>query len=74
MASPYMATPKATPKPKAKPSVTPKAKATPKPTFTAPTLAQFKQSAAYKSDSSNMSYKEYIALSESAWNAKNKKK
>ena len=74
MASPYMATPKATPKPKAKPSVTPKAKATPKPTFTAPTLAQFKQSAAYKSDSSNISYKEYIALSESVWNAKNKKK
>jgi hypothetical protein len=59
-----MASPKPTPKPKvmAKPTpkvkYTPKPKATPVPKFTAPTVAQYKKSAAYKTDS--MSYKEYI--------------
>jgi len=62
-----MATPKPKPTPRfkaglAKPprkvTVTVKPKATPVPKFTAPTVAQYKKSAAYKTDS--MSYKEYI--------------
>jgi hypothetical protein len=64
-----MATPKPKPTPRfkaglAKPprkitvTVKPKPKATPVPKFTPPTLAQFKQSAAYKTDS--MTYKEYV--------------
>jgi hypothetical protein len=58
-----MATPK--PKPTSRPKVglakPPRkvtAKATPFPKFTPPTVAQYKKSAAYKTDS--MSYKEYI--------------
>ena len=57
--------PKPTPRPKAgltkpprKTTVTVKPKVTPVPKFTPPTLAQFKQSAAYKTDS--MTYKEYV--------------
>jgi hypothetical protein len=64
-----MATPKPKPKPTprfkaglAKPprkvTVTVKPKVTPVPKFTPPTLAQYKQSAAYKTDS--MTYKEYV--------------
>ena len=64
-----MATPKPkptpTPRPKAglakpprKVTVTVKPKVTPVPKFTPPTLAQYKQSAAYKTDS--MTYKEYV--------------
>ncbi len=41
-----------------KATVTVKPKVTPVPKFTPPTLAQFKQSAAYKTDS--MTYKEYV--------------
>ena len=58
-------TSKPTPRPKAglakpprKVTVTVKPKVTPVPKFTPPTLAQFKQSAAYKTDS--MTYKEYV--------------
>jgi len=62
-----MATPKPKPTPRfkaglAKPprkvTVTVKPKVTPVPKFTAPTVAQYRKSAAYKTDS--MSYKEYI--------------
>jgi outer membrane biosynthesis protein TonB len=64
-----MATPKPKPSPKpkvmAKPTpkvkYTPKPKATPVPKFTAPTVAQYRQSAAYKTDS--MTYKEYVDAS-----------
>lgn len=71
-----------TPKPKAtdvgrmmgktKPLFTAKPKATPTPKFTAPTLSQYKSSAAYKAG--NMTYKEYIAVSKNVFDAKNKKK
>ena len=56
--------PKPTPKPKVMPKPTPKVKVTskpkttPVPKFTAPTVAQYRQSAAYKTDS--MTYKEYV--------------
>jgi hypothetical protein len=62
-----MATPKPTPKPKvmakptAKATVKPKPKATPVPKFTAPSVAEFRKSAAYKTDS--MTYKEYVDAS-----------
>lgn len=55
-----------------KPKIT--IKPTPKPTFTPPTVAQYKQSAAYRSNTSNMTYKEYVNASKVAWNARNKKK
>jgi hypothetical protein len=48
--------PKATPT--AKPKVTPKPKATPTPKFTPPTLAQYKQSAAYRAG--DWTYKQYV--------------
>ena len=55
-------TPKATPKPtvKIKPKATPKVtvKATPVPKFTAPSVNEFRKSAAYKTDS--LGYKEYV--------------
>jgi hypothetical protein len=64
--------PKATMTPKPKASMTPKPKVTPMPKFTAPTLAQYKSSAAYKAG--DMTYKEYIAVSKNVFDAKNKKK
>jgi len=51
--------PKVTPTPKAK--VTVKPKATPVPKFTAPSVAEFRKSAAYITDS--MTYKEYVDAS-----------
>lgn len=53
---------------KAKPLFT--AKPTPK--FTAPSLSQYKSSAAYKAG--NMTYKQYIDASKNAFDIKNKKK
>ena len=65
-----MPKPKATIKPKA--TVTPKPKATPVPKFTAPTLSQYKSSAAYKAG--DLTYKQYIAASKNAFDIKNKKR
>ena len=71
-----MASPK--PTPKAKPTVKPTVKATvkPKPTpvpkFTAPSVAQFRQSAAYKTNS--MGYKEYVDTAYQVYQAKYKRK
>ena len=62
--------PKATITPKPKASMTPKPKVTPMPKFTAPTLAQYKSSAAYKAG--NMTYKQYIAASKNVFDAKNR--
>jgi hypothetical protein len=62
MAMPKKVTPtpkpkvKATPKPTAKAKIVIKPKPTPK--FTAPSVAEFRKSAAYKTDS--MGYKEYV--------------
>jgi hypothetical protein len=71
-----MATPKPTPKPKvmAKPTAkaTVKPKATPVPKFTAPTVAEFRKSAAYKTDS--MGYKEYVDTAYQVYQAKYKRK
>ena len=73
-----MASPKPTPKPKvmakptAKATVKPKPKATPVPKFTAPSVAEFRQSAAYKTNS--MGYKEYVDTMYQVYQAKNKKK
>ncbi len=63
---------KKSPTPRPKATMTPKPKTTPKPKFTAPTLAQYKSSAAYKAG--DMTYKEYIAVSKNVFKAKNKKK
>jgi hypothetical protein len=73
MASPKP-TPKAKPtvKPTAKATVTPKPKPTPVPKFTAPSVAQFRQSAAYKTNS--MGYKEYVDTAYQVYQAKYKKK
>jgi hypothetical protein len=60
--------PKASPKPTVKVTVKPKAKPTPK--FTAPSVAEFRQSAAYKTDS--MGYKEYVDASYQVYKAKYK--
>ena len=71
-----MASPK--PTPKAKPTVKPTVKATvkPKPTpvpkFTAPSVAQFRQSAAYKTNS--IGYKEYVDTAYQVYQAKYKRK
>jgi len=65
-----MPKPKATIKPKA--TVTPKPKATPVPKFTPPTLSQYKSSAAYKAG--DLTYKQYVAMSKNAFDAKSKKK
>ena len=71
-----MATPKPTPKPKVmvKPTAkaTAKPKATPVPKFTAPTVAEFRQSAAYKTTS--MTYKEYVDTAYQVYQAKNKRR
>jgi len=73
MASPKP-TPKAKPtvKPTVKATVTPKPKPTPIPKFTAPSVAQFRQSAAYKTNS--MGYKEYVDTAYQVYQAKYKKK
>jgi len=78
-----MATPKPKPTPRfkaglAKPprkvtvTVKPKPKATPTPKFTAPSVAEFRKSAAYITDS--MGYKEYIDAMYRVHQAKYKKK
>ena len=80
MAAPKKATPtpkpKATVKPTPKPTVKPKAtvnpKVTPVPKFTAPSVAEFRQSAAYKTDS--MGYKEYVDAAYAVYQAKYKRK
>lgn len=59
---------KASPKPTVKATVKPKV--TPVPKFTAPSVAEFRQSAAYKTDS--MTYKEYVDTAYSVYKAKNK--
>lgn len=65
-----------TPKPKvtfkATPKATVKPKATPTPKFTAPSVAEFRKSAAYKTDS--MGYKEYVDTMYQVYQAKYKKK
>jgi len=75
-----MASPKPTPRPKvglSKPSrkitvtVKPKPKATPVPKFTAPSVAEFRKSAAYITDS--MTYKEYVDASYDVYKYKLKK-
>jgi hypothetical protein len=67
----FVASPKiVTKSPTPKATMTPKPKATPMPKFTAPTLAQYKSSAAYKAG--NMTYKQYIAASKSVFDAKNR--
>jgi hypothetical protein len=74
MAMAKKATP--TPKPKATVKPTPKATVKPKvvpvPKFTAPSVAEFKQSAAYKTDS--MTYKQYVDTMYQVFQAKNKKR
>lgn len=55
-----------------KPDVTIKPKRVPTPKFTAPTVAEFRKSAAYKTDS--MGYKEYVDTAQQVYNAKRKKK
>ena len=64
----------ATPKPKITVKATPKVivKATPKPSYSAPSLADYKKSAAYKN--SDMTYKEYLKASKDAYNARMRKK
>ena len=61
---------KATPTPKPKATVTPKPKPTPK--FTMPTIAEYRQSAGYKTDS--QSYKDYVYTAKAVYDAKYKKK
>jgi hypothetical protein len=74
MAMPKKTTPtpkpkiKATPKPTVKATIKPNPKPTPK--FTAPSVAEFRQSAAYKTDS--MGYKEYVDASYQVYKAKYK--
>ena len=63
-------TAKPTPKPKA--TMKPKPKPTPMPKFTAPSVAEFRKSAAYKTDS--MTYKEYVDASYDVYKYKLKKK
>jgi hypothetical protein len=64
--------PKASVKPTAKPTVkaTVKPKVVPVPKFTAPSVAEFRQSAAYKTDS--MGYKEYVDTAYQVYKAKYK--
>jgi hypothetical protein len=66
MATPAKPRPKVTFKPK------PSAKPTPMPKFTAPSVAEFRKSAAYKTDS--MGYKEYVDTAYNLYMAKKKKK
>jgi hypothetical protein len=62
----------ASPKPKPIIKATPKATKTPVPKFTAPTVAEFRKSAAYRTDS--MGYKEYVDTALQVYNAKYKKR
>ena len=48
----------------------PKTKAVPTPKFTAPSVAEFRKSAAYRTDS--MTYKQYVDTAYSVFKAKNK--
>ena len=59
---------KPTPKPTVKATVKPMAK--PYPKFTAPSVAEFRKSAAYKTDS--MGYKEYVDTAKQVYDAKRK--
>jgi hypothetical protein len=59
-----------TPKPKVTPKVTPKT--TPKPKFTMPTVAEYRKSAGYKTNS--QSYKDYVFTAKEVYDAKYKKK
>lgn len=70
MASPKKITPSPKPKVTIKPTPKPKVKPTPAPKFTAPSVAEFRQSAAYKTNS--MTYKEYVDTAYSVYKAKNK--
>ena len=70
MAMAKKATPTPKPKVTVKPTVKPKVKPTPAPKFTAPSVAEFRQSAAYKTNS--MTYKEYVDTAYSVYKAKNK--
>ena len=63
---------KASPKPTVKPKATVKPKVTPVPKFTAPSVAEFRQSAAYKTYS--MGYKEYVDTAYQIYQAKYKRK
>jgi hypothetical protein len=63
-------TKKPTPRATVKPKVTLKPK--PMPKFTAPSVAEFRKSAAYKTDS--MGYKEYVDTAYEVYMAKKKKK
>ena len=65
--------PTQTPKPKVTPKVTPKPKATPIPKFTMPTVAQYRKSAAYRSDD-GQTYKEYVFTAKEIYDAKYGKK
>lgn len=60
------------PKPMAKPKSTPAPKSTPIPKFTVPSVAEFRKSAAYKTDS--MGYKEYTDIAYAQYLAKYGKK
>jgi hypothetical protein len=50
-----------------------KAKATPTPKFTMPTIAEYRSSAAYRSDNP-MSYKQYVERAKEVYDIKYKKK
>jgi hypothetical protein len=63
---------KVSPTPKPKTTTAPKPKATPIPKFTVPSVAEFRKSAAYKTDS--MGYKEYTDIAYAQYLAKYKKK
>ena len=65
-------TAKATPKPTVKPKATVKPKVKPIPKFTAPSVAEFRKSAAYITDS--MGYKEYVDAMYEVYRAKYKNK
>lgn len=67
-------TPKPTPKPKiaSKPKVTPKPKVVPTPKFTAPSLQDYKKSAAYTTNT--LTYKEYVAIAKDVYKTRLKKR
>ena len=53
--------------------ITPKPKATPIPKFTMPTVAEYRKSAAYRSDN-GQTYKEYVFTAKEVYDAKYGKK
>ena len=63
--------PTQTPKPKV--TSKPKPKATPIPKFTMPTVAEYRKSAAYRSDN-GQTYKEYVFTAKEVYDAKYGKK